>query len=110
MLDEAPGYDRSGATNDRPQRRLPKEKTCDRIHPQPHRAFHLADARLALDRHVARLERLAERHGDGDLAVNLPLHAGQRDAVALKELERRYIPGTDERLHASAGFTEGNGH
>jgi hypothetical protein len=25
-----------------------------------------------------------------------------------QELERRYIPGTDERLHASAGFTEGH--
>src|SRR5262245_34329717 len=27
-----------------------------------------------------------------------------------QELERLYIPGTDERLHASAGFTEGHGH
>ncbi len=27
-----------------------------------------------------------------------------------QELERRYIPGAEERLHASAGFTEGKSH
>ena len=27
-----------------------------------------------------------------------------------QELERRYIPGTEERLHASAGFTENGSH